>query len=96
MNELVSSLQFSTMKTTSQEGIPIDQQDNQRLAYKLWEQAGQPSDRALDFWLEAEQQLRALPKVRGLVETKAPENHKSNAVARPNNQRKGKRAGAAR
>ncbi|MGH7971832.1 MAG: DUF2934 domain-containing protein [Limisphaerales bacterium] len=28
------------------------------LAYQLWEKAGQPSGKDLDFWLEAEKQLR--------------------------------------
>lgn len=26
-------------------------------AYELWEQAGRPEDRELDFWLEAERQI---------------------------------------
>lgn len=26
-------------------------------AYELWEQAGRPADRDLDFWLEAERQI---------------------------------------
>lgn len=26
-------------------------------AYELWEQAGRPSNRELDFWLEAERQI---------------------------------------
>lgn len=26
-------------------------------AYELWEQAGRPADRELDFWLEAERQI---------------------------------------
>nr|WP_249797146.1 MULTISPECIES: DUF2934 domain-containing protein [unclassified Bradyrhizobium] len=26
-------------------------------AYELWEQAGRPANRELDFWLEAERQI---------------------------------------
>ncbi|WP_018641365.1 DUF2934 domain-containing protein [Bradyrhizobium huanghuaihaiense] len=28
-------------------------------AYELWEQAGRPTDRDLDFWLEAEREIEA-------------------------------------
>ena len=27
-------------------------------AYELWERAGRPSDRGLEFWLEAERQIK--------------------------------------
>lgn len=58
------------MKNTLHENIPIDPEHNQRLAYKLWEQAGRPSDRSLDFWLEAEHQLRAIPRKASVADAK--------------------------
>jgi len=38
----------------------------QQIAYKLWEQAGRPNNRLLDFWLEAERiydaRRRSIPR----------------------------------
>ncbi len=36
---------------------PFPQQVIRDLAYKLWQQAGEPHGRDVDFWLEAERQL---------------------------------------
>jgi hypothetical protein len=33
-----------------------------RLAYQLWENAGRPANRDLEFWLAAENKLRSHPK----------------------------------
>ncbi|MGY3342017.1 MULTISPECIES: DUF2934 domain-containing protein [unclassified Bradyrhizobium] len=40
---------------------PPDQQIETR-AHELWEQAGSPAGRDLDFWLEAEREIRRLSK----------------------------------
>jgi len=38
----------------------------QQIAYKLWEEAGRPDNRSLDFWLEAERiydaRRRSIPR----------------------------------
>jgi len=34
----------------------------QQIAYKLWEEAGRPDNRSLDFWLEAERIYDARPR----------------------------------
>lgn len=34
---------------------------NELLAYQLWQQAGEPSGRDVEFWLEAEKHLKGRP-----------------------------------
>ncbi len=41
------------------------QEDIAVLAYRLWEEAGRPGDRELEFWFSAEQQLSAGPRAVG-------------------------------
>ena len=36
-------------------------------AYELWERAGRPPDRDMEFWLEAERQLRAERDGHGMI-----------------------------
>jgi hypothetical protein len=86
------------MKNASSPSPAIPHEEKQRLAYQLWEQANRPGGQALDFWLQAEAQLAARLQPQRSANTKAnpPGNHKSDAVARPNNQKNGKRAAAAR
>jgi hypothetical protein len=43
-------------QTAAQES---NHEDVQRLAYLNWEKDGSPQGRAIDYWLEAEQQLKA-------------------------------------
>jgi Protein of unknown function (DUF2934) len=43
-------------------------------AYRLWEKEGQPSDRALDHWVEAERQI-------GAAETSGPNEGEGNRTA---------------
>jgi hypothetical protein len=42
--------------------MKIDETEIGLLAYQMWEKAGHPSGQDLKFWLEAENQLRALAK----------------------------------
>ena len=86
------------MKKASSPSPAIPHDEKEQLAYRLWEQANRPSGQALDFWLQAEAQLaaRLQPQRSPNTKVKAPGNHKSTTIARPTNQRKGKRAVAAR
>jgi Protein of unknown function (DUF2934) len=86
------------MKNASSPSPAIPHEEKERLAYRLWEQANRPSGQSLDFWLQAETQLaaRLQPQRSTNAKVKAPGNHKSTALARPANQRKGKRALTAR
>jgi hypothetical protein len=36
---------------------PSQREEIQRLAHALWEEAGRPQGRALDYWLRAEQEI---------------------------------------
>lgn len=41
--------------------VTADEQSVSRLAYQLWETAGRPVGRDLEFWLAAEAKLRVVP-----------------------------------
>jgi len=47
------------MKKSSPIPTAIDHQEQQRLAYQLWEKANRPYGMDLDFWVRAERQLAA-------------------------------------
>lgn len=46
------------MNTNIENAAQLDKKEVGLLAYQLWEKAGRPSGKDLDFWLEAEKQLR--------------------------------------
>ena len=46
------------MNKTIETTMKSDEATVSRLAYELWENAGRPSGRDLEFWLSAEAQLR--------------------------------------
>ena len=48
------------MNKTSEETVAVDPASVSRLAYQLWENAGRPVARDLEFWLAAEAQVRAV------------------------------------
>ena len=47
------------MNTNMESSVKHDEASVSRLAYQLWEDAGRPAGRDLDFWLAAEAKLRA-------------------------------------
>ena len=49
------------------------------LAYRLWEDAGKPDGRDMDFWLEAERQAGGAAKPKAAAKAKAP----AKAAAKP-------------
>ena len=46
------------MQTSKQTSLALNPEQIARTAYSLWEQAGCPAAQDLDFWLQAERQLR--------------------------------------
>lgn len=49
------------------------------LAYRLWEDAGNPHGQDMAFWLEAERRLAAAPKAKATVKPKAAPKPKTKA-----------------
>ena len=47
------------MNKTIEKTVTTNETSVSRLAYQLWETAGRPSGRDLEFWLAAEAKLRA-------------------------------------
>jgi hypothetical protein len=47
------------MNNNMEKSVSSNESSVSRLAYQLWERAGRPAGRDLEFWLSAEQQLRA-------------------------------------
>ena len=47
------------MSKTIEQAVTVDSASVSRLAYQLWENAGRPAARELEFWLAAEAQVRA-------------------------------------
>jgi Protein of unknown function (DUF2934) len=47
------------MNTNMKNSVTRDEASVSRLAYQLWENAGRPAGRDLEFWLAAEAQLHA-------------------------------------
>jgi hypothetical protein len=47
------------MKKTMEQAVAMDEANVSRVAYQLWENAGRPAGRDLEFWLEAEARVRA-------------------------------------
>jgi hypothetical protein len=50
------------MNHTIEHPVRVTESQIGAVAYKLWESAGHPAGRDLEFWLNAEKQLRAAPK----------------------------------
>jgi len=50
------------MNSTTENSVGVTESQIGVAAYKLWESAGHPSGRDLEFWLNAEKQLRAASK----------------------------------
>jgi len=42
-----------------EQAVAMDEANVSRVAYQLWENAGRPAGRDLEFWLEAETRVRA-------------------------------------
>ena len=51
------------MKNTNEHAVRIKESEIGVVAYQMWEKAGYPTNRDLQFWLDAETQLRAAAKV---------------------------------
>jgi hypothetical protein len=49
-------------KNTTEHSVEVNESEISVVAYQKWEQAGHPSDRNLQFWLDAEAQVRAAGK----------------------------------
>ena len=47
------------MNKTIENNVTSDESSVSRVAYQLWEKAGRPAGRDLEFWLAAEAQVRA-------------------------------------
>jgi hypothetical protein len=47
------------MKNTIEPSVSVKESEIGVVAYRMWETAGQPAGRDLQFWLDAEAQLRA-------------------------------------
>jgi hypothetical protein len=50
------------MKNTNEHSIATPDAEIGLLAYQMWEKAGRPADKDLDFWLRAEEQIRKANK----------------------------------
>ena len=52
----------SNMKKTMEQTVTVDEANVSRVAYQLWENAGRPTGRDLEFWLAAEARVRSSTK----------------------------------
>ena len=72
------------MKNGIEHSKAVSQSEIAVVAYHMWEMAGRPASRDLQFWLEAEAQLRAAAKTattapaanRSAVDSKSNTGHK--------------------
>jgi Protein of unknown function (DUF2934) len=51
------------MQTSPQPAANLSQDQIAQIAQNLWQQAGQPKDRDLEFWLTAEQKINSSSQV---------------------------------
>lgn len=58
--------------TTSNNNIIIHHEQIAQRAHRLWEQAGRPDGRDVEFWLQAEAVLRAEQESAAKASAKAP------------------------
>jgi hypothetical protein len=74
------------MKNTMEQTVTVDEASVSRVAYELWENAGRPAGRDLEFWLAAEAQvrgsLRKLSVATASVETKVEKTQRATRPAR--------------
>jgi hypothetical protein len=59
------------MKNNLEQVVKVDDNQIAPLACQLWEQAGRPSGRDLEFWLAAEAKLRTIAKAAPAASAKA-------------------------
>jgi hypothetical protein len=52
----------NNMKKTMEQTMTVDEANVSRVAYQLWENAGRPVGRDLEFWLAAEAHVRSSTK----------------------------------
>ena len=60
------------MNSTIEHPVTVTESQIGAMAYKLWESAGHPAGRDLEFWLNAEKQLLAASKVASATRAAAP------------------------
>jgi hypothetical protein len=75
------------MKKTMEQTVTVDEASVSRIAYELWENAGRPAGRDLEFWLAAEAHVRSSTKQIGVargaeVSALSSREEKSEGVAR--------------
>jgi hypothetical protein len=59
---VISNFKKMNMKNTIEHSVRIKESEIGLVAYQMWEQAGHPAGRDLQFWLDAEAQLRSAAK----------------------------------
>ena len=69
------------MNETNTKTAKIDQKEIGQLAYQLWEKAGRPAGMDLNFWLEAESQLRQAAQPIPTIPVKLPPSQPKEPVA---------------
>ena len=78
----------SNMKKTMEQTVTVDESNVSRVAYQLWENAGRPAGRDLEFWLAAEAHVRSSTKQIGVARgaeasALSSREEKSERMARP-------------
>jgi hypothetical protein len=66
---------YKIMNKTIETAVTLNEAGIDRLAYQLWENAGRPAGRDLEFWLAAEAQARA-----AATQPSAPESAEASPV----------------
>jgi Protein of unknown function (DUF2934) len=61
VEQLVNVNQMN-MQNRIEQSVRVEESEIGAVAYRLWEQAGRPAGRDLQFWLDAESQLRPVAK----------------------------------
>jgi len=74
------ALSFLSMNKNRVSGIVDKENEISHMAFQLWEKAGHPEGRDLEFWLEAETRLLSLQKPGAVKE--------GSAVPKPSNRQK--------
>jgi len=64
------------MNSTTENSVGVTESQIGVAAYKLWESAGHPAGRDLEFWLNAEKQLRAASKAASSTRVAPPVDEK--------------------
>ena len=71
------------MNKTTEPKLNADESMVSRVAYQLWEHAGRPAGRDLEFWLAAESKLRAQSSKTTAAFGGSPAQETSTKAARP-------------